>query len=152
MASSGTRAPNVLLVYPRFAAATFWNFAATCEMMGARYPAAPLGLITLAALLPPSWNLRLVDRNAEELSEADLDWADLVMTGGMLLQHNDLVEVIRVAQQRGRPVAVGGPGPTSFPDGYRHAVSKWLGEPEGVIKNFPAAWEKAARGGVFEGE
>jgi hypothetical protein len=57
------RAPNVLLVYPRFAAATFWNFAATCELMGARYPAAPLGLITVAALLPPSWTMRLVDRN-----------------------------------------------------------------------------------------
>ena len=54
-----TAAPNVLLVYPRFAAATFWNFAATCELIGARYPAAPLGLITVAALLPPSWNLRL---------------------------------------------------------------------------------------------
>ena len=61
--------PNVLLVYPRFAAATFWNFSATCELMGARYPAAPLGLITLAAMLPAAWNLRLIDRNAEELHE-----------------------------------------------------------------------------------
>ena len=44
------RAPNVLLVYPRFAAATFWNFAATCELLGVKYPAAPLGLITTAAM------------------------------------------------------------------------------------------------------
>ena len=43
------RACNVLLIYPRFAADTFWNFAATCELFGAKYPAAPLGLITVAA-------------------------------------------------------------------------------------------------------
>ena len=43
------RACNVLLIYPRFAGGTFWNFAATCEVFGARYPAAPLGLITVAA-------------------------------------------------------------------------------------------------------
>ena len=152
MASPDARAPNVLLVYPRFAAATFWNFAATCEMMGARYPAAPLGLITLAALLPPSWNLRLVDRNVEELREADLDWADLVMTGGMLLQHNDLAEVIRIAQQHGRPVAVGGPGPTSVAEGYRHADFQVIGEAEGIIDKFVAAWERGERKGVFEAE
>ena len=152
MASPDALAPNVLLVYPRFAAATFWNFAATCEMMGARYPAAPLGLITLAAMLPPSWNLRLVDRNAEELREADLDWADLVMTGGMLLQHNDLAEVIRIAQQHGRPVAVGGPGPTSVAEGYRYADFQVIGEAEGIIDKFIAAWERGERKGVFEAE
>ena len=77
---------NILLVYPRFAPDTFWNFAATCKLFGARCPAAPLGLITMAAMLPSSWQVRLIDRNAEELSDADLDWADLVMTGGMLPQ------------------------------------------------------------------
>ena len=46
---------RVLLVYPRFSAATFWNFSVACELVGARYPAAPLGLITLAATLPPNW-------------------------------------------------------------------------------------------------
>jgi radical SAM superfamily enzyme YgiQ (UPF0313 family) len=152
MASPAARAPNVLLVYPRFAAATFWNFAATCELMGARYPAAPLGLITVAALLPSSWNLRLVDRNAEELREADLDWADLVLTGGMLAQHNDLLEVIRIAQAHDRPIAVGGPGPTSVPDAYRHADFQVLGEAEGIIGSFIAAWEQGERSGVFEAE
>ena len=146
------RAPNVLLVYPRFAAATFWNFAATCELMGARYPSAPLGLITLAALLPRTWNMRLIDRNAEELTDADLAWADIVMTGGMLAQHNDLLEVIRIAQAHGRPIAVGGPGPTSVPDAYRHADFLVLGEAEGIIDTFVAAWEQGASQGVFEAE
>ena len=82
---------NVLMIYPRFGAGTFWNFAATCELMGAKYPTAPLGLITVAALLPETWTVRLVDRNIEELATADLAWADLVMSGGMLPQHNDMV-------------------------------------------------------------
>jgi len=143
---------NVLLVYPRFAEATFWNFAAACELFGARYPAAPLGLITVAAQLPAGWNLRLIDRNAEELIAADLDWADLVMTGGMLAQHNDLLEVIRIVQAHDRPIAIGGPGTTSVPEAYRHADFQVLGEAEGIIDQFIAAWNAGARKGVFQAE
>ena len=62
------------MVYPRFSAATFWNLSVACELVGARYPAAPLGLITLAATLPPTWDIRLVNRNTEELTQADLAW------------------------------------------------------------------------------
>jgi radical SAM superfamily enzyme YgiQ (UPF0313 family) len=152
VASQQQGTPNILLVYPRFAAATFWNFAATCELMGARYPSAPLGLITLAALLPRDWNMRLIDRNADELTAADLAWADLVMTGGMLAQHNDLLEVIRLTQDHGKPIAVGGPGPTSVPDAYRHADFMVLGEAEGIIETFIAAFRQGARTGVFEAE
>jgi hypothetical protein len=61
------------MIYPRFAADTFWNFAKTCEIFGAKYPAPPLGLITVAALLPSSWSIRLVNRNTEELTDGDLD-------------------------------------------------------------------------------
>src|SRR5580692_7894039 len=70
---------NVLMIYPRFMADSFWNFSEACELVGARYPAIPLGLITVAALLPKSWNVRLVNRNTEELTESDLDWADMDM-------------------------------------------------------------------------
>ena len=90
------QACNVLLIYPRFAADTFWNFAATCELFGAKYPAAPLGLITVAALLPPAWSVRLVDRNAEDLTDSQLEWADLVMTGGMLPQQPDTLAIIEL--------------------------------------------------------
>src|SRR6478735_1451289 len=78
------RPTKVLLVYPRFATGAFWNFQAACELFGAKYPTAPLGLITIAAMLPSSWTVRLIDRNTEDLKDADLDWADLVMTGGMI--------------------------------------------------------------------
>jgi len=146
------RAPNVLLVYPQFAAATFWNFAATCELLGVKYPAAPLGLITAAALFPPSWTVRLIDRNAENLSDADLAWADVVMTGGMLAQHNDIMEVIGIAHAHDKPVVVGGPAVTSIPEGYRDADFQILGEAEGILDKFVQAWTKGDRRGVFEAE
>ena len=80
------RQHKVLMLYPLFVADTFWSFIESCKMMGARRPAAPLGLITVAAMLPAHWTVRLVDCNTEEFSDADLDWADVVFTGGMLPQ------------------------------------------------------------------
>lgn len=144
------RACNILLVYPRFAADTFWNFAETCALFGAKYPAAPLGLITVAAMLPPSWTVRLIDRNAEDLTAADIAWADLVMTGGMLPQQRDTLEVVDLCHAQGKPVAIGGPAVTSTPHIYEKADFRVLGEAEGVIDAFIAAWNAGTREGVFE--
>ena len=144
--------PNVLLVCPRFKGQSFWNYTAACEVHGARFPAAPLGLITVAALLPNSWNCRLVNRNTEELTEADLDGADLVMTGGMLPQRYDTLTVIALAQARGKPVVVGGPDVTSSPEFYEAADFRVEGEAEGVIGGFIDAWNAGDRSGVFTAE
>jgi radical SAM superfamily enzyme YgiQ (UPF0313 family) len=146
------QACNVLMIYPRFDADTFWNFKRTSEVFGAKYPASPLGLITVAALLPRSWSIRLVNRNTEELSDEDLDWADLVLTGGMLPQENDTLDIIDLCHARGKPVAVGGPDVTSNPRSYRSADFRVLGEAEGIIDKFVEAWQAGAREGVFEAE
>jgi radical SAM superfamily enzyme YgiQ (UPF0313 family) len=140
------------MIYPRFGAGTFWSFSATCELFGVKYPTAPLGLITVAALLPPNWTIRLIDRNAEELGEDHLEWADLVMTGGMLPQYFDTVEIIEMCRARGKPVVVGGSAVTSLPDAYSRANFRVLGEAEGIIDKFIAAWEAGDTGGVFEAE
>ncbi len=143
---------HVLLVAPRFSGQSFWNFEAACEVYGARFPAPPLGLITVAALLPSSWQCRLVNRNTEELRESDLDWADLVMTGGMLPQQPDTLRVIELAHERGKPVAVGGPDATSSPEAYKASDFQVLGEAESIIGAFIEAWEAGTRQGVFEAE
>lgn len=143
---------RALLVQPRFTAASFWNYSTTCEIVGAKYPAPPLGLITVAAMLPAHWELRLVDRNTGELTEEDLAWADLVMTGGMIVQQPDLLAVIARAQALGKPVVVGGPEVTSSPHIYAHADFRVLGEAEGIIQDFIAAWEAGERSGTFEAE
>jgi radical SAM superfamily enzyme YgiQ (UPF0313 family) len=140
------------MIYPRFGAATFWNFDAACELFNAHYPTAPLGLITVAALLPPAWTVRLVDRNTEVLSDDDLEWADLVMTGGMLPQYFDTIEIIELCRARGKPVVVGGPGVTSVPNLYSNANFQVLGEAEGIIDKLVEAWDAGAREGIFEAE
>jgi hypothetical protein len=94
---------KVLMIFPRFNTDSFWNYRATCELKGARYPAAPLGLITVAALLPRSWEVRLINCNTENLTDADLEWADLVMTGGMLFQQPDTLRIIEMCRARGKP-------------------------------------------------
>jgi radical SAM superfamily enzyme YgiQ (UPF0313 family) len=140
------------MVFPRFEPNSFWNLQAACDLMGARCPAPPLGLITLAALLPQTWTIRLIDRNAELLTERDLAWADLVMTGGMLPQQPDTLAVIDLCRAHGKPVAVGGPAATSSPDVYRAADYLVLGEAEGAIDRFVDAWTAGVGRGVFEAE
>jgi radical SAM superfamily enzyme YgiQ (UPF0313 family) len=143
---------RVLMVYPRFIPNSFWNYVETCKLVGARYPAPPLGLITVAALLPQSWDIRLINRNTEELTDADLDWADLVMIGGMLNQQPDFLYLIELAHLHGKPVCVGGPDVSSSPHLYSAADFQVIGEAEEIISEFVAAWERGERSGVFTAE
>ncbi len=140
---------NVLLVYPLFTAESFWSFAETCRLMGVRRPAAPLGLITVAAMLPDIWTVRLIDRNAAQLTDNDFTWADVVFTGGMLTQQADSLRLIEMCRLKGKPVVVGGPDVTSSPHIYAQADFKVLGEAEGVIDQFVLAWSGGSRSGVF---
>lgn len=146
------QACNVLMVYPRFDNPSFWDMDAVCKIVGRRRINPPLGLITVAALLPREWSVRLIDRNAEELRGSDLDWADLVMTGGMLPQQPDTLRVVELCNDHGTPVAVGGPDVTSSPHAYGKADIRVIGEAEGVIDEFVRVWNAGQRHGVFEAE
>lgn len=129
---------RALLVYPEFRSASFWNYRETCELVDARYPAAPLGLCTIAALLPSDWEISLVDRNIEAWDDSRLDQADLVFTGGMMPQQRDCIELIRKARARGKTVVVGGPDATSSPHLYEEASHLVLGEGEVTLPMFLA--------------
>ena len=84
--------------------------------------------------------------------QADLDWADMVMTGGMLPQRTDTLRLIDLCRGDGKPVVVGGPDAMSSPDAYAKADFLVLGEAEGIIDQFIDAWSAGARRGVFQGE
>jgi hypothetical protein len=144
------RARNVLMIYPRFVNESFWNYRESCAVMGAQYPTIPLGLITVAAMLPSEWNVRLVNLNTEELSDADLDWADLVMTGGMMFQQAGTLDIIELCRTRGKPVAVGGPDVSSSPHVYERANFRVVGEAESVIDKFIEAIDNGSNVGLFE--
>jgi Domain of unknown function (DUF4070)/Radical SAM superfamily len=145
-----SRPRNVLLIYPRFTNESFWNYRESCAVVGAKYPTIPLGLITVAAMLPPAWTVRLVNLNTEELADADLDWADLVMTGGMMFQQASSLDIIDLCRDRGKPVAVGGPDVSSSPHVYARANFRVVGEAEDVIDKFIDTVEGGGNEGLFE--
>lgn len=141
---------RALLVYPEFRSASFWNYRETCELVDARYPAAPLGLCTVAALLPPDWEVTLVDRNVEEWDDTLLDGADYVLTGGMMPQQRDCIELIRRARARGKTVIVGGPDATSSPHLYDDASHLVLGESEVTLPQFLADLEAGSPKKIYQ--
>jgi hypothetical protein len=76
---------KTLMVYPEFPD-TFWSFKHALPFQGKRSAYPPLGLLTVAAMLPPSWPKRVVDLNVRRLKDSDLDWADVVFFSGMIVQ------------------------------------------------------------------
>ena len=108
---------NVLMLYPASSSPnSFWSFCQSFQCdWGIRRPAAPRGLITVAAMLPVSWTTRLIDCNTETVTTEDIAWADVVFTGGMLSQQADALRLIDFCRSHEKPVVVGGPDATSSP-------------------------------------
>ena len=99
---------RLLLVNPEMPL-SLMSFTHSCHNMGVQSFTPPLGLITVAALLPDDWEVRLVDLNCAELSEDDWLWADTVLLSGMILQGQGLLSLLREAKKRGKFVVCGGP-------------------------------------------
>jgi len=146
------KATNCLIVQTKFSAYSFWNYQAVCTMVGAKYPAAPLGLLTVAALLPQHWTFKLIDENVEPLLDEHLKWADLVCTGGMLPQQKSMLEFIDRAHSLNCTVVVGGADPSSQPELYKDADYLVLGEGEVTIPLFLDDLKKGATQGVYSSE
>src|SRR5687768_7826498 len=143
---------HCLLISPRFSEYSYWNYREVCELFGARYPAAPLGLITVAALLPQEWEIRLLDLNVEEMDTGLVDWADIVMTGGMISQQRNLLDLIDLCHARGKRIVVGGQDPTSQPAVYAGADYLVLDEGEMTIPKFLADLQAGATHGTYRSE
>ncbi|MGB3557211.1 MAG: B12-binding domain-containing radical SAM protein [Geitlerinemataceae cyanobacterium] len=144
---------NVLLLYPRFPK-SFWSFEKTLELLDRKAMLPPLGLITVAALLPQEWNFKLADRNIRDVTEAEWNWADVVILSAMIVQKEDLLYLIREAKRRNKPVAVGGPYPTSIPDDALTAGADYLILDEGEITLplFVEAIERGETSGTFRSD
>ncbi len=123
---------RVLLVAPAFPV-TYWGAEYTFRFTGKRAAYPPLGLITVAALLPKDCELRLTDLNIEPLQDDLLRWADLVLVGGMIVQARSFHEVIARAKAAGKRVVAGGPYPTTSPEACADADYLVLGEAEEVL-------------------
>jgi radical SAM superfamily enzyme YgiQ (UPF0313 family) len=141
-----------LIVQTRFSDYSFWNYQEVCSIVDAKYPAAPLGLLTVAALLPQDWEFKLIDENVTTLTDDHLRWADIVCTGGMLPQQNSMLEFIKRAHESGCTVVVGGPDPSSQPDIYDEADFLVLGEGEISIPVFLRDLKSGLKKGKYQFE
>ncbi|MBN2103263.1 B12-binding domain-containing radical SAM protein [bacterium] len=141
-----------LIIQSEFSAFSFWNYSDVCKMVGAKYPAAPLGLLTVAALLPQQWTFKLVDANINPVLDEHFEWADIVCVGGMLPQQSKMLSLIDRAHQFELPVVVGGPDPTSQPELYQSADYLVLGEGEVTIPLFIADLERGCTRGQYQSD
>ena len=137
------RTLHCLLINPEFRGKTFWDLTATLALLGAKAASPPLGLLTVAALLPQHWQLRILDLNVRPLTTADWQWADLICTGGMLPQQQSLREIIERAVEEAKYVVVGGADPSSQPHLYSKAHTLIVGEGEEVIPRWLTAHQGA---------
>ncbi len=144
--------PNVkaLLVWPKIPA-SFWSFRGIMGIVPQQAVMPPLGLITVAALCPKQWAIRLIDRAVEPLRERDLLWADLVMVSAMHVQKDDVVEVLTWARRLGKRTIIGGPYASSQPDVLLaladHVV---VGEPDEVFSQIARALEDGSAQRLYE--
>ncbi len=132
---------NILLVYPTIPNNTYWSFQYTLRFIGKKSGMPPLGLITMAALLPDRYHLKLIDMNIELLTEKDIEWADAVFVSAMIIQQDSLREVVTMCHRMSTPVVAGGPYPTASHEeipGVDHFV---LGEAETLLADFLADFE-----------
>jgi len=101
-------AMRILFVYPEFPD-TFWSFKHALKFIHKKAASPPLGLLTVAAMLPPEWKKRLVDLNVTKLTPEDLAWADYVFISAMIVQRDAARALIARCKQMGVKVVAGGP-------------------------------------------
>lgn len=141
---------RTLLLYPEFPK-TFWSYEKILELVNRKVLLPPLGLVTVAALLPQAWEMKLVDRNVREVTEEEWNWAQLVVISGMIVQKADMAAQIAHAKTRGLPVAVGGPFASSTPDAPELELAdfKILDEGEITLPLFVEAISRGEGRGTF---
>ena len=132
---------KALLVYPEFPD-TFWSFKHALPFQGKRSAYPPLGMLTVSAMLPASWERRVVDLNVHRLKDSDIDWADVVMFSGMMVQGPSMQEAMARAKRRGRRTVVGGPIASAHDPAIAEADHVVEGEAEELIARLAVDLER----------
>jgi len=139
---------NILLVYPEFPD-TFWSFKHALKFVHRKAATPPLGAITVASMLPVTWNKRLVDMNVRPLQDTDLIWADYVFISAMLVQRQSTLKVLSRCKFLGKKVVAGGPLFTNEYEFFPEVDHFVLNEAELTLPLFLADLEKGALQHVY---
>jgi radical SAM superfamily enzyme YgiQ (UPF0313 family) len=140
---------NALLVYPEFPD-TYWSFKHALRFLGKRAAQPPLGLMTVAALLPGTWKKRLVDTNVERLRDRDLAWADVVLISAMHIQRHSLLAIVERCRGLGLRTVVGGPIASSISADELKADHVVIGEAEAIIGVLARDLENGAAESIYQ--
>ncbi|MGV8168719.1 MAG: B12-binding domain-containing radical SAM protein [Candidatus Nanoarchaeia archaeon] len=120
---------NVLLIYPENPK-TFWSYERALAIAGRKSMFPPTGLLTIAGMLPPDYNIKLIDQNVTKLKDSDIAESDVVLISAMGIHKNNLEKLIARINKIGTPIMVGGPLPTQYYDRIEGEAVFFLGEAE----------------------
>lgn len=140
---------NVLLIYPKFPD-TFWSFKYALKFVHRKAANSPLGLLTVAAMLPDDYQVRLVDVNVDDLTDEALSWADMAFIGGMTLQRDSARKIIARCREAGLRIVAGGPLFTSEHHQFEDVDHFVLNEAELTLPPFLADLAKGCAKHVYE--
>jgi radical SAM superfamily enzyme YgiQ (UPF0313 family) len=139
---------KALLIYPEFPD-TFWSFKHALGFIRKKAALPPLGLLTVAAMLPGEWPKKVVDMNVNKLTEKDLAWADCAFIGGMVVQRNSARKTIARCKEAGLRVVAGGPLFTNEYDQFEDVDHFVLNEAELTLPPFLEDLEKGCAGRIY---
>jgi radical SAM superfamily enzyme YgiQ (UPF0313 family) len=125
------------MVYPQYPI-TFWSLKHSLKFVSKKSSYPPLGLLTVAAMLPAAWEKKVVDMNVARLTDDDIRWADYVFISAMSIQKSSVKEVIGHCRELGAKIVAGGPLFTMEPDDFRDVDHLVLGEAEAIVPEFLA--------------
>ena len=135
---------RILMIYPQDPD-TFWSFKHVLRFVSKRSTFPPLGLLTIAAMLPSDWDIKLVDLNVEALRESDLRQADYVMIGTMLVHKESVKQIIARCARVQKPIIAGGPLFTTGHEQFLEIPHFVLGEAEDLIPQLVSEDRKSTR-------
>lgn len=142
---------NILFVYPRVEE-TFWSFRHALRVARRKAAFPPLGALTVAAMLPSSWNKRLVDLNVKSLKNEDILWADYVFISAMIAQKDSTRQVLDRCRWLGVKTVGGGPLFLSYGEEFSDVDHMVLGEAEGTIGRFADDLEKGLAKALYRSD
>ena len=142
---------NILLVYPKYPD-TFWSFKHALRLISKKAAFPPLGLLTIASMLPKEWDKKLVDMNAATLTDKNIKWADYVFISAMVVQRASAQEVIKRCRTFGTKVVAGGPLFTSESENYHDVDHLVLNEAETTLPRFLEDLNKGCAQHIYTSE
>ncbi len=142
---------RVLLVSPEVPA-TFWSFNSALKFIAKKATVPPLGLLTVAAMLPEHWEQRLVDMATTKLSDRDIEWADYVFISAMYVQKESVQKVVQRCKNLQKPIVAGGPMFTCFPDKFEDIDHLVLNEAEVTLPAFIEDLERGRAKHIYQSD